>query len=143
MCIRDRHYELVRPIPGMAFEHQINGPFVRGGDIRFSDVTRVEQTVPGVARPFRYNEVMNMAAKLADMNDPTLKQVGSEVGFTIVCDWRPWMKMGDRPGHMMCVGSGRIGGKPDSLPAPWIAGMKARHPDALADPAAVLAPAWK
>ena len=139
----DLHYSLLRDIPGMQFEHVIHGPQVRAGDVRFTDITRVASTIPGAPKAFRYSEVLNMQAKEADILHPAAKQVGAEVSFTIVCDWRPWMKMGTRPGHMLCVGNGRIGGSADALPKPWLDGMKARHPDVLADPAKVLAPVWR
>ncbi|WP_199554236.1 DUF1838 family protein [Sandaracinobacteroides hominis] len=135
-------FKLGRDVPGLEFDHHIEPAVVRGNDIWFNEVTHVVQPAPPGGKAFRYNEVLTMHAPLDAVMKRGALAVQSEVSFTIACSWRPWLKLGDKPGHMMCVGIGRMNGSPDSLPPEWVAGMKAKRPKELADPKAVLAPVW-
>lgn len=135
-------FKLGRDVPGLEFDHHIEPPIVRGNDIWFNEVTHVTQPAPPGGKAFRYNEVLTMHAPLDAVMKPGALAVQSEISFTIACSWRPWLKLGDKPGHMMCVGVGRMNGAPDSRPPEWVTGMQAKRPQALADPKAVLAPLW-
>ncbi len=138
----DLHFKLGRDVPGLKMDHHVDPPVIRGNDLWFNELTMVEQPAPPGGLPFRYNEVLTMHAPLNAVTKKGALAVQSEVSFTIACSWRPWLKMGDAPGHMMAVGVGRMNGSPDSMPQVWIDGMKAKRPQALADPKAVLAPVW-
>lgn len=138
----DLKFRLGRNVPGLLFDHHIAPPIIRGNDIWFNELSTVQQPAPPGGKDFRYNEVLTMHALLDAVMEPGVLAVQSEVSFTIACSWRPWLKMGDRPGHMMCVGVGRLSGSPVSLPPEWVAGMQAKRPNELADPKAVLAPLW-
>ena len=42
----------------------------------------------------------------------------------------------------MAVGAGRYGAEMDELPAEWLVATRAKRPEMIADPAALLAPVW-
>jgi hypothetical protein len=53
--------------------------------------------------------------------------------------WRPWMKMGERPGQFVGNGVGRYGVALADLPPAWLAETERVRPALLKDPAAALA----
>jgi hypothetical protein len=79
-----------------------------------------------------------MQARLSDLQAPDAKRVPCLTGYTSVVSWRPWLKMGDRPGHLMGQGAGRYGVSLESLPANWHAATAALRPDVLRDPSGPL-----
>ena len=52
--------------------------------------------------------------------------------------WRPWMEMGDIPGHTFSNGFGRRAASIEDLPADYREYVNRVHPDVLRDPAALL-----
>lgn len=139
---RELDLRLGRTIPGMAFEHRVGPLEVRGDDVWFTEVTRTGLAVAPGARPFRYSESTTLHARRRDLLAPGIKRVRCETGFTNVVGWRPWLKMGDRPGHMMAIGAGSYGASLADLPAAWLEATRRDHPELIADPVAVLAPLW-
>lgn len=126
------------PPPGLVFDHHVAPPEVRGDDIWFTETTRTRAT--GGGKPFHYSETSTLHARLSELARPGAKRVACETGFTNVVDWRPWLKMGSRPGHMMAVGAGRYGVAMADLPPAWLAATRIHHPDVLANPAGTLEP---
>ena len=138
----DLTLELARPVPGLNLTHEVL-PFEQRGDMLYiSERTQAVAMIPGAARPYRYNECLTYHAPLAALHAPGVMQVTSEVSYTNVCGWRPWLEMGEHPGHLMATGYGRQGASIDSIPDEWNAATLARRPEVLKDPAALLAPLW-
>jgi hypothetical protein len=138
----DLGFELGKPVPGLDFTHEVLPYEVRGDDLYITERARTALRFPGAAQPFRYSESNTFHTKLSALNAPGAKQVTSEVSFTNVCSWRPWMDMGAREGHLMATGIGRQGATRASIPAEWVAATSAMRPEVLKDPAALLAPLW-
>lgn len=138
----DLSLTLSRPIPGN-FKHEVQPFDVRGEDVWVSELTVTSVAIPGGPKPFRYAERTTLHTRLSDLQKPGAVQVGAETGFTNIVSWRPWMAMGDRPGHMMAIGAGRYGATVQTLPAPLIAALKERRPEVLANPASLIDPIWK
>jgi Protein of unknown function (DUF1838) len=137
------HMEVPRMPPGATMEHDIRAPEVRGDDVWFTELTRVAMQIPGGATPFRYNEVITMHARVADLENPALSRVPCEASFTNIVGWRPWMEMGDHPGHLTAVGKGKFGVTMDLLPERWTRATQAKWPQVLESPGALLDPLWK
>ena len=136
------HMEVPRMGPGTVMNHDIREPEVRGDDIWFTEVTRVAMPIPGGGEPFRYSEMITMQAQVSDLEKPGLARVPCAANFTNVVAWRPWMNMGDHPGHLMAIGAGRFGVPMDLLPEKWTKATRDKWPEVLDDPAALLAPVW-
>lgn len=138
----DLSFRLEKPVPGLEMAHEVLPVEVRGGDLWLTERTRTAFTAPGAARPFRYSESNTFRASARQVADPRVTRVVSDVSFTNVCSWRPWLEMGDHPGHLTAVGVGRHGAAMADLPPTWIAATKARRPDVWQNPEALLAPLW-
>lgn len=109
------------------------------------DVWLVEEIVakakPGAlstAQSTSTSSITNYAAKLSDLLDPAQKAVRTHVHYHATVSWRPWLKMGDRPGYMMGNAAGRSVMSIDELPPKYVALTKKLHPDVLDDPMTLL-----
>jgi hypothetical protein len=112
--------------------------FTSGPDIWFTEESVANLAIPGVPKPFYFSDVLGIHATRADLQAPGVTRVRATTGYTAVVTWRPWLKMGDRPGHLMETGAGRYGATLDELPANWRAAAAKHRPDILANPAALL-----
>ncbi|WAC22318.1 DUF1838 family protein [Blastomonas sp. SL216] len=139
---RDLSFHLPKPIPGLTIEHDVLPFVVRGDDVWVSEQMRSAAMFPGASKPFRYSDNTVLHARKGDLMKPGATRVTSDVSYTNVVSWRPWLGMGDRPGHLTASGIGRQNAHPDSLPPAWLEATAARKPEVLKDPAAILAPLW-
>ena len=92
----------------------------------------------GAAHSSSTSSITNYSAKLSDLLDPAQKTVRTHVHYHATVSWRPWLKMGDRPGYMMGNAAGRTVMSIDELPPKYVALTKKLHPDVLDDPMALL-----
>jgi hypothetical protein len=138
----DLSMRLARQMPGMEFAHEVLPPVVRGNDVWITERSRSSFPIPGQPKPMRYSESNIFHAPRSAVEARGATRVESDVSFTNVVSWRPWMKMGDHPGHLTASGAGRHGAAMASLPPAWIEATRARKPEVLRDPAALLAPLW-
>lgn len=139
----DVDLRLATPVPGIQFDHHVLPVEIRGDDVWLTEVTRTAGAVPGSAKPFRYSESVVLHARRSELEARNAKQVTCETTFNGVVSWRPWLKMGDRPGHLLGIGAGRYGATMETLPAVWISATREHRPDLLSNPIAVLDPLWK
>jgi hypothetical protein len=86
------------------------------------------------------NSITNWSARLADVLDPMQAAVPAEVHYNALVNWRPWLKMGDRPGFLLGNAAGKTVASIDQLPPNYVALTKTLHPDVLEDPKALLGP---
>ena len=138
----DLSMRLGKEMPGMEFAHEVLPPVVRGNDVWITERSRSSFAIPGQAKPMRYSESNIFHAPRSAVEARGATRVVSDVSFTNVVSWRPWMKMGDHPGHLTASGAGRHGATMASMPPAWIEATRARKPEVLRDPAALLAPLW-
>lgn len=139
----DLSMTLARTAPGMEMQHEVLPIEARGNDVWLVERMRSAATIPGRPRPFRYSESNIFRADRRALAAKGATRVTSEVSFTNVCSWRPWLQMGDHPGHMTAAGIGRQNATKESLPPAWVEATKARRPGLLDNPAAILAPLWE
>lgn len=66
--------------------------------------------------------------------------VNAGVFYAAMTSWRPWMQMGEIPGHTTSNGIGGKVASMDQLPEDWLRFTRQVHPDVLDDPEAALAP---
>lgn len=85
-----------------------------------------------------YRESTLWSAPMDEVLDPKRTAVDSEVSYSAMTSWRPWMNMGDVPGHTASNGFGRRAHVITDLPEDYRAFLKAVHPDVLDDPEALL-----
>jgi hypothetical protein len=124
--------------PGFAGHDRVVSSQVTGSDVWFTEETTASFTLPGAAKPFHYNEMLTIHGNRGDLEAPGVTHVRATTAYTSVVTWRPWLKMGDRPGHLTAAGAGRYGATMEDLPANWRAAAAKHRPDILENPAALL-----
>lgn len=131
----------VAEAPGVELHHEVQRIVEQGPGVWITEVTRAKTPLPG-GRPSLYNEVLTYHARAADLARPGAKRVPCEIAFTNTVSWRSWMKMGDRPGHLLAVGAGAYVDTVHELPVEWLQAARASRSELLADPKTFLAPVW-
>ncbi len=139
----DLSMHLAEERPGMQFSDRIFPPQERDGFVMLAQQTRTTASFPGMAKPFRYSELVEMRVRRNALEASGAKSVGCETSYTSVVNWRPWLKMGDRPGHLLGTGTGAYGATIATLPANWIAATRKHRPELLADPQGAIAKIWE
>lgn len=86
-----------------------------------------------------YRETTVWSAPKAQVLDRQRQHVASDVNYSAMTSWRPWMEMGDIPGHTFSNGFGGRAWSVEALPADYREFLRRTHPDVLSDPAALLA----
>ena len=87
-----------------------------------------------------YRETTLWSAPTAQVLDPQIDSVASHVNYSAMTSWRPYMKMGDIPGHTFSNGFGGRARSIDELPADYRDIVNRVHPDVLRDPEGALGP---
>ncbi|HZV10437.1 MAG TPA: DUF1838 family protein, partial [Novosphingobium sp.] len=111
-------------------------------DVYLTERSRTAMHIPGAARPYRYSESNTYRTTLAALSAPGARHVPCDVSFANVCSWRPWLGMGDHPGHMMATGMGRQNATLASVPPEWREAAAQRRPELLSKPGALLDDLW-
>lgn len=81
-----------------------------------------------------YREWMLWQARAADLARSAAPGVPAEYAYTALTSWRPWMQMGDIPGHTIDSGHGAKAASWSECPADFLAMTRKVHPDVLDDP---------
>lgn len=91
---------------------------------------------PNASKVVYSESVTSMGSEEDVLSD--MPSIPATLSYTGITTWRPWMEMGDHPGHTTSSG---IGGKTfdvDALPDDYRAMSEKYYPDAFGDPAAIL-----
>lgn len=100
--------------------------------------SRVVPDQPG-KRGFFYREWTIWSGPWQALQDPKVHCVDTEVTYSAATAWRPWMKMGDGPGHTVQNGRGGKVERVEDLPPELLRLTRQVHPDLVRDAAGVLA----
>jgi len=123
---------------GLVVSHRFLPARVVNDDVWIVDES-VVATPPDFNGPkFAFNEVTTLQTTLSELNDPKLMQTATHVHFNGVVTWRPWLKMGDRPGHLLGNAAGRRLAKMTDYPREYQEWTAKYHPDVWADPGKIL-----
>jgi hypothetical protein len=128
--------------PGLDFQTRVHPPQLAEDDVWIAEETLVAFQPPGAPKPARYTEFLTMHARRTDLETAGTKRVPCQTSYASVVSWRPWLKMGDHPGHLMANGSGRYDAPMSALPEAWREATRARRPETLTDPAKPIAAVW-
>ena len=85
-----------------------------------------------------YSETVTYKGAEADVLNPDLQTIDSTLAYTGITSWRPWMEMGDHPGHTTSHAIGSKTYDMDELPDDYRQMCETYYPDAIRDPGAVL-----
>lgn len=107
-------------------------------------VVLVEEVIVGTPEDFKgpqfhYNEVTTYRAQMEDLANPEVMVANDSTHFNGIVSWRPWLNMGDHPGHLFGTATGGRFETVDDYPDYYLELTNKHHPDVFADPAAILA----
>ncbi|MCY4476824.1 MAG: DUF1838 family protein [Gammaproteobacteria bacterium] len=131
--------EAFSPAAAVRMTKSIHPEYVRDGTLllRHEEHGRVRPTDSDIPNMF-YKESTIWSAPLDDVLDPKLTRVDALVNYSAMTSWRPWMHMGEVPGHTSSNGHGARARSIDDLPEDFLAHTRRLHPDVLEDPDAAL-----
>ena len=131
--------EAFSPAASVRMTKSIHPEYVRDGTLllRHEEHGRVRPNDSDIPNMF-YKESTIWSAPLNEVLDPNVRQVDSLVNYSAMTSWRPWMHMGDVPGHTSSNGHGARARSIEDLPNDFLAYTRRLHPDVLEDPAAAL-----
>jgi hypothetical protein len=140
---KDLTFELPPAGPTASVKHALLPIEIIGNDVWFTEQTFAAiQRVP-TDKPYHYNELTTLHARLSDLDSPHAKRVPCETHFNATVSWRPWMKMGDRPGHMLGNGAGLYGTTMSALSPIWTEATLKARPQVIHDTLGMIEPVWK
>ena len=131
--------EAFSPAASVRMTKSIQREYAREGTLllRHEEHGRVRPTDSDIPNMF-YKESTIWSAPLDDVLDPGLTRVDALVNYSAMTSWRPWMHMGDVPGHTSSNGHGARARSLDDLPEDFLTYTRRLHPDVLEDPDAAL-----
>jgi len=118
----------------------ISLPQRRGDDFYIRQDISARVFPPGQQAPsFFYREWTINQGSWKALADPSVISANVDVAYIANTAFRPWMQMGDTPGHTVQNGRGGKAESPDGLPVELLRLVKLHHPDLIEDPRRVLA----
>ncbi|MDE0455112.1 MAG: DUF1838 family protein [Gammaproteobacteria bacterium] len=121
-------------------ERFISLPQRRGDDFYIRQDISARVFPDGEPNPsFFYREWTINQGSWAALSDPSTISVPVDVAYIANTAFRPWMQMGDAPGHTVQNGRGGKAETPEGLPVELLPLVKLHHPDLIEDPRGVLA----
>lgn len=131
---------MVSPDPAIREYRSRLGPVTVQGDriwMRTDVEARIVLPLPK-APEIILNHYTTLGGLFREATDETRACVPADLSFQNIIRWEPWMRMGDRPGHLMSRAIGRKLGAIEELPADYRTMAEQKHPDYLRDPLGVL-----
>ena len=123
---------------GMELTHRFRPAVSVGDQVWIAEEIQASAAPPG-RKPFVYNEMSSYQAGRSDLEDPAQSSVRASVQFHSVISWRPWLKMGDHPGHLTGRGGGRHVKAFEEMPELYQTLTMTHHRDVAEDPLGLLA----
>jgi len=118
----------------------ISLPQRRGDDFYIRQDISARVFPPGQQAPsFFYREWTINQGSWKELADPSVISANVDIAYIANTAFRPWMQMGDTPGHTVQNGRGGKAESPDGLPVELLRLVKLHHPDLIEDPRGVLA----
>lgn len=122
-----------------ALTHDIGPPVILGDDIWMpQDLFAALPAFAPDAKPWRANDITTYKGKLNDVLNDDVASAPATCTYQGFYAWRPWLKMGPRPGHHLARMSGRKLASLDDIPRSYRDIVDQQKPDFLENPAAVL-----
>lgn len=116
------------------------GPAIINGDdvwIRDDSTVKVDSDHPMMGK-HTYNELLSYHGKLSDLNNPNLASAPAAISFQSLTSWREWFQADGVGGHTTARANGTKITRLEDFPPEYLKAARARHPDLIADPDAVL-----
>ncbi|NKB44793.1 MAG: DUF1838 domain-containing protein [Alphaproteobacteria bacterium] len=129
----------MRPMGSIRFERWLGPVTVKSGNVWITEASSAK-VIPAdpTADKVIYSESVTYKGDYEDVTNPDLPTISSTLSYTGITSWRPWMQMGDLPGHTTSHALGSKAFDVEGLPDDYREMAEQYYPEALADPQAVL-----
>lgn len=129
----------MRPMGSMRIERWLGPVTVKDNNVWITEASSA-RVVPAdpEAEKVVYSESVTYNADLEDVINPDIPTISSTLSYTGITTWRPWMQMGEHPGHTTSHALGSKSYDLDGLPDDYRGMAEKYYPDAIRDPAAIL-----
>jgi len=117
-------------------------PETVAGDLIFVEEVAVTLKATAAEAEFRYRDHTVLRAKRSEVERADTLTTRCQTTFDATCSWRPWLKMGNRPGYLTALGFGSFGAGMEAMAPAWVEATKRANPDLLDHPERALEPAW-
>ncbi len=122
------------------YRGQLDAVSVRADTVQIESAVSAEVLSPFPKTPGRcINDYMTATGLRSDLQDPHTNSAPATLSYRTVQPWEPWMKMGDRSGHMTGWASGRKLEALAEMPSGYLEMARAVHPWLIRDPIETLA----
>ena len=129
----------MRPTGSTRFERWLGPVTVRDGHVWITEASSASRTPADPrARKVVYSESVTYKGAYDDVMNPDLPTIESTLGYTGITSWRPWMEMGDHPGHTTSHAMGSKTYDVDGLPDDYRSFAERFYPEELANPGRIL-----
>lgn len=137
--IDDTSESAMRPIGSTKFERWLGPVTIKDGNVWITEASSAT-LIPANPedRKVVYSESVTYKGKEDDVVNPNLSSIKSTLSYTGITSWRPWMQMGDHPGHTTSHALGSKTYNVNGLPSDYREMAERYYPEALADPGAIL-----
>lgn len=127
------------PVGDVRLIRSVSEPCLQNGSLflRHEEYGRVVPRDAAAARIF-YREWTTWRGPADPALDPQVTDAPSEFSYAALTSWRPWMEMGDIPGHTAENGRGAKVASLALIPAEILRLTERLHPDVIEDPDRVL-----
>jgi hypothetical protein len=127
------------PVGDVRLVRSVSEPCLEGGSyfVRHEEYGRVAPRDPAAARIF-YREWTTWRGPADRALDPKVPSVPCDYSYSALTSWRPWMQMGQSPGHTSENGRGSKMDSLAQLPEEILRLTLRRHPDVIENPERVL-----
>lgn len=129
----------MRPVGSTRFERWLGPVTVKDNNVWITEASSAK-LIPAdpEADKVIYSESVTYNADYEDVINPDLPTITSTLSYTGITSWRPWMQMGEQPGHTTSHALGSKSFDIEGLPDEYRAMAEKHYPDAIKDPAAIL-----
>jgi hypothetical protein len=122
------------------YRGQLAAVSVSADTVRIESAVSAEMLSPFPKTPSTcINDYITAAGLRSDLQDPHTKSAPATLSYRTVQAWEPWMKMGDRSGHMTSWATGRKLEALAEMPSGYLEMARAVHPWLIRDPIETLA----
>jgi hypothetical protein len=130
------------PSANVQVQQFARGPERVAGDLVFVEEVAVTVAATAIEPEFRYRDHTVLRAKRSELERRDTLTTPCQTTFDATCSWRPWLRMGTRPGYLSALGYGSFGAGMESLAPAWVEATKRVYPELLEHPERALEPAW-
>lgn len=129
--------------PDLKIYNRFLKPTIDADWVWITEENRNEFDATSTKPAFMYNEIVTMLAKRSDVENPTIACAPTTIAYQSEVTWRPWLEMGDTPGHLVGNATGRKINRLDAFPEAYLDISRKSYPQIFENLEGYLDSGWK